>query len=444
MKRFFLISILIWSLSSYSQSGFQFPEGVDKIEIPFESSNNIIIIPVKVNGTEHKFIVDTGASYSIIFNLERMDSINVRKGQRLKISGYGEREPFDVFFSDNNHFDIFGFTSNNAELFIMADEIINLSGLLGTGVHGLMGFDFFKEFIVEIDYEKNLLKIYRRTRSIKRKLRRMTRIPMQVENRKPYVDILIKNNSTELCIKSLIDTGNADALWMLPPLKKSIIPKIGFTDFLGTGLSGTVNGVRSKVNHVYLGDYELNEVTVSLPDEESFSNKAIDDVNHQIAKGSIGGEVLSRFKVFFDYKNSSMYVRPQSNFKRGFYYNMAGLELIEGDLEIFTTIENVSVSSVDSNYNRISGTSSPATKRKKIVRLAPKLLINYVRPDSPADQAGLKIGDVILKVNSISRANLSAASVSSKFFKNPFSNLRFIIRRDNTILNYKFKLVPVI
>jgi hypothetical protein len=144
MNQFLLYCILLFSLTQgLGQSKFQLPENVDKVFIPFELLNNMIIIPVEVNGTELNFILDTGVSRSIIFNLERVDSIDIRKKHTVKIFGYGEKEPFEVYYSNDNKLNSFGYTSQSSEFLIMINQSIDLSGFFGLDVHGIIGYDFF-------------------------------------------------------------------------------------------------------------------------------------------------------------------------------------------------------------------------------------------------------------------------------------------------------------
>ena len=50
-------------------------------------------------------------------------------------------------------------------------------------------------------------------------------------------------------------------------------------------------------------------------------NKNLGDRN-----GSVGGEVLKRFNMVFDYPNNKLHLK-NANFKNPFQYNLAGIEL---------------------------------------------------------------------------------------------------------------------
>jgi hypothetical protein len=47
--------------------GFEMPEGEDRVEIPFEEYNNLVVIPVYINNLiKLKFVVDTGVDTPIL------------------------------------------------------------------------------------------------------------------------------------------------------------------------------------------------------------------------------------------------------------------------------------------------------------------------------------------------------------------------------------------
>ena len=65
----FLCSIN-FSLSA-QQIGFDFPEGVQSVKIPFERYNNLMVIPINVNNTiSIKFILDSGVQFAILTEKE--------------------------------------------------------------------------------------------------------------------------------------------------------------------------------------------------------------------------------------------------------------------------------------------------------------------------------------------------------------------------------------
>jgi hypothetical protein len=56
---------------------------------PFELLSNLIIVPVKVNDLDLNFILDTGATKTIIFSLKGMDPLHIKEGRYIQVNRYG-------------------------------------------------------------------------------------------------------------------------------------------------------------------------------------------------------------------------------------------------------------------------------------------------------------------------------------------------------------------
>jgi RNase H-fold protein (predicted Holliday junction resolvase) len=89
---------------------------------------------------------------------------------------------------------------------------------------------------------------------------------------------------------------------------------------LGRGFNGDIYGKRSRIHAIKLGN-NINEPIVSMPSNESV--QSMNFVKDRI--GSIGSDILKRFTVIFDYKNSN-FTSKQAR-KRPFKFNMSGLDI---------------------------------------------------------------------------------------------------------------------
>lgn len=78
-----------------------------------------------------------------------------------------------------------------------------------------------------------------------------------------------------------------------------------FTDYLGKGLSVSICGKYSKLRRFALSDFNLNNVNVAFPDSLSIDLSKV----FKGRTGSIGGEILKRFNLFFDYTNKKLYLK---------------------------------------------------------------------------------------------------------------------------------------
>ncbi len=113
-------------------------------------------------------------------------------------------------------------------------------------------------------------------------------------------------------VRLLIDTGSSDAVWLFPNADKGLeVPANNYDDFLGKGLSGEIFGKRTIVNLIRFGDFSFKDAKAAFPDMQSFSSlKAVGSRN-----GSIGGEILRRFNVVFNYPNNEVTLTKNGNYK---------------------------------------------------------------------------------------------------------------------------------
>jgi len=395
MTLFFHSVLFLFSTLIFSQSHFRLANSDKKASIPFIESNHLVIIPVNLNGTDLHFLLDTGVENTFLFSLEETDSINFANIEKIKIKGLGSGEAMDALKSSKNKLLIKDYVDQEHEVYIILDQNINFSSQLGIPVHGIIGYSFFKDNLVEINYSKKRVYVYPHdVKSTTKRLNKLSSIPITLEAQKPYVTLTTGLNNENFETKMLIDTGNSDAVWLFENSRIKT-PSLFFNDFLGRGFSGDIFGKRARLESLKIQDFTINEPTVSFPDATSLLGVSL--VNNR--NGSIGSGVLRRFNVVYDYKNNKIFLDKNSNFEDPFNYNMSGLELehsgmqyVEEKVELFTNALNTI--NVDLNHDA-------PTKFKYNFSLKPVLVVLSVRPDSPAAIAGLVKGDEIKKVNGV-------------------------------------------
>jgi len=294
-------------------------------KIKFELVNNLMVVPVELNGAKLKFILDTGVSSPILFNLTEQDSVQINDVSQITLRGLGDGEPIEALKSIHNKFKIGGATSFDQPLYVVLDKDINFSTSLGIPVHGIIGYDVFKDFVVEANYGKKHLKLYNPKDYQYKASKKMETLPLTVVDKKAYLDgAVTKEDNTEVPVKLLIDTGSSDALWLFYNPEKGLdIPNNNYEDFLGKGLSGNIFGKRTKLKGLRIGSFKMDEAKVAFPHQESFG--AIKDWGDR--NGSVGGEVLKRFNIIFDYPNGKISLTKNVNFSTPFQYNLAGIDL---------------------------------------------------------------------------------------------------------------------
>lgn len=425
----------------FAQANFKLPEGRSKESIRFRFINNHIIVPVEVNGVELSFILDTGVNKPILFNLTENDSLEVRNVEEIYLRGLGEGSSVLAYHSKGNRFKIGDIYNMNQELYVVLDEEINFSPRLGFPVHGMIGFDILRDFIVEVNYVSKRLRFYDPGRYNYKKCSKCETLPITLINNKPYIKANIAiSQSEEREVNLLIDSGSSDALWLFENNELDInLPKNNFYDFLGRGLSGSIYGERTRVKSLRIGSFKLEGAKAAFPD--SLAIKYIPDLDNR--NGSLGSEILRRFNFIMDYRGGSITLRKNSNFHDPFRYNMSGLDLQHNGMR-FVQGSSTSANGIVKKGNDPSGVVQVLLSRDFKLTLYPSFEIAEIRPGSPSDIAGLKTGDVVLAINGKQAHNFSLQEVVEMLNEKPGKKIRLEVDRNGLRLQFYFELMKVL
>lgn len=407
----FIISVTLvlaaCRLSIAQYQGFTIADPKAKrVAIPFELHSNLIVVPVKVNdGEELKFILDTGVRTPILTNSTYVDGLPSKNDRVISMMGAGNVGQISAYVSNNISFDLPGVSADGNALLILKEDYLMLESYLGTRVHGILGYEIFSRFVVEIDYINHQLVLHKPEHF--RPKRSYAAIPITIENTKPYIHAQYKVNDTaDIRIKLMVDTGASHALLLdvasCPDIK---VPEKHLFGYLGRGLSGDIYGHMGRIPELKIDKYKLNGIIASFPEHNEMIEQLTDKAN---SNGNVGGAILKRFKVVFDYANGMMYIRKNRLFRKDFEYNMSGIELIA------------------------------------IGPLLETYMVSKITEGTPADQAGIQEGDIILSVNGAAFPELTLASFSNLMSSRPGKNIRLRIMRNGRVLKKKFKLERVL
>jgi hypothetical protein len=370
--------------------------------IPFKLINNLMVVSLSLNRSDTmNFILDTGVKTALLIGLKTGDSLKLQYARKIKIKGLGEGEDVEAIHSFGNRIDLKGIFGINQDILILLQDIFFFSSKLGMRIHGIIGYDIFKNFVVEINYEKRelILKDHKKFKIGKRdKL-----LPITVEEGKPYLETIVSMaDGAPVKTKLIIDTGASHALSLdifsnnqlqLPPKTKDA--------YLGRGLNGDIHGKIGRLPKIEVGGFQLEGILTSFPDSSSLRHVNMTTIKRN---GNLGAEILKRFHLTFDYLNQRMLIRPNSNFKKPFVYNMSGIEVL---------------------------TPVPGL---------PLFVISDIDQDSPAERAGLRKGDQLLYINNKIAFQYNLNDIISLFQSKAGKKVIMIIQRNQEVLKFEFVL----
>lgn len=430
----FTVLSLAFSFETKPQDGFRFLNGEKKHQrISFKLINNLIVIPLVINGKKLSFILDSGVTKTILFNITQNDSIGLNNIKRVELQGLGKGNPVNALLSRDNEISIKSLVSKNEPIYVILKDKFDLSGKMGITINGILGYNLLRNLIVKINYSSKKIDFYHPKNFNYKKCKKCEVFPIQFYRKKPYIDAHVQldtigNKLTK--VKLLVDSGGSDAAWLFEDSKVNIkTPKRFFNDILGEGLSGAIYGNRSRIPKIKLKSFEIKKPTVSFLDSVSTKNAR----SFEKRNGSIGAGLLNRFIVWFDYPNKKITLKKNGSFKNGFQYNMSGLDVVYNGKELVRESQMQSYSN-SSNSNSIKFITSFSYKFK------PSFKIKGVLKGSPAAKAGLLKDDVILRINNSAAYDLTLEKITQKFQEKNGKKIKMVIKRNDVKMKFEFKL----
>ncbi|MFD1470697.1 aspartyl protease family protein [Hymenobacter caeli] len=338
-----------------------------RVRVPLRVERNLPVVQVWLNDSgPYNFLLDTGVAVSLLTEAAIADSLHLRHGQDFRVVGAGGEATGLLAYRAPGVRVRLGRPGQEAvapdmALLVLNADSLDLSGYVGLPIHGILGSELFRSFAVA--FGANGAEDLTLTRpAFQRPPRghRWARVPLAIEGQKPYfiAEVRQAGDAAPRPLKLLLDTGASHALSLETTSDPALrLPAARLPAELGRGLSGPVRGVLGRVATVQLGRYRLPTVLTSFPDAADVHARA--DV---FRNGSLGYDVLRRFRVVIDYPHQCLWLHPGPTFREPFEHDMAGLDLFA---------------------------MGPALRRYRVLR---------VMPGTPAAAAGLEAGDELLTI----------------------------------------------
>jgi predicted aspartyl protease len=395
---FFILGLLPGPIRA-QHVGFYFENSGKRASIPFELHNNLIIISAMLND-EHpvKFILDTGVRPTILLNKNFTDSIGMAYQREVELFGVGNNASVRALVAEGVSLSIRNVGNNRLSVLVLEENLLELEQHLGAKIHGILGYDFFGRFVVKINYQKMSIDLFEPNDF--EPPTQYNVIDLELDGSKPFASVMIcQDSASKIKANLLIDTGASHALILNPLSDESIkLPDKFIISNLGRSLTGPLSGKVGRIDQMSFGGFSLEDVIVSYLEEKEVGKEEL------LKNGSIGGELLCRFTVIFDYYHKKLYIRPNRSFRQPFEYNMSGLEFI----------------AAGENLN--------------------KFIINNIRAGSAAEQVGFRTGDMLVSLNEIPVKKLSLSRIYAQLSSRQGKLVTLTVLRDGFFVSRSFHL----
>lgn len=329
------------------------PDGV--VEVPFRRAENAIVVDAIVNGRSVSLVFDTGFSGTVVLS----DSLDIGKASgSIRMRDFvGEFEAKTV--------KIKSLQLGSKPIDIAGKEVIqqplgHISSGYGVHCDGLMGLAVIKDYVTEINFEKNKFIFHPKTTDLS------ARTP---DNKRTFLAKMLMTGESSIEMTTLastgkkmtlaLDTGNA----FYATTHKDVLERVGLWESGKTAKFQRMSGVASGATASW--SFRMKDVTIfGVPVKESYWDVIDAPSGSAEGDGTVGYGFLQNFNITFDYDR-----------RRVWFENFTGkvAEAAPGDIGI-------------------SAAYDEQAKRVRIFRVA---------PDSPAEKAGIKEDDFLLSVGGV-------------------------------------------
>ncbi len=352
-----------------------------------------------------KFIVDTGAEATVLTEKAFGDLVGLNYVREIHIAAPGIRDSVEAYVATNVTLGLpEGIIGDKMSMLVLKEDYLGLKENLGDEIYGIIGYDIFRRFVVQIDYDDLKITLHNPRKYKPRKY--FEAVDISLDDTKPYIRSNFTNdNGSDNSIKLMVDTGASHALLLdVHNTDDLSMPEETITARLGQGLGGEISGMVGRLNKYEIGRYGFDKVLVSIPYEGSYSNAIKRGSRH----GTVGGELLSRFNPTFDYFNGKLYLAKSKSHSRDFEFDMSGISL--GVMKEFLDT----------------------------------LVVKHLEDDSPAAIAGVELGDRVLSINGRNLSNSKLSDLNALLRKKHGMKIRMRVFREGKVHRPKFRLKRMI
>lgn len=347
------------------------------VEIPFDVASYHVIVKVTVNKSRPlSFVLDTGASVGII-RMDAAKQLNLALAGSVRTGGAGAGTQTGSRVKDAT-WSLLGL-ERFAQPVALALPLPELPFALGRDVDGIIGGEFIKEFVVELDYQARLMRLHDRPGFAYSGPGET--LPLEFNsNGHPVVNATVTPAAgTPIAGQFLLDIGSGLALALHSPLvaqhnlpgsQSKTIRAIGMR-----GAGGRSVGRLGRVASLQIGSFVIsNPITLFSEDTGgAFADRTL--------AGNIGAQIASRFRTFLDYSRRRIILEPSTTFAEPFDRAFSGIAL----------------RAEEPNYRTFR--------------------VREVLEESPAAEAGIEEGDVITSIDGVVAENLTLTLIGEMLEK---------------------------
>jgi len=400
---FFFIFSLLSSVQGQI-NGLELLQGKESQKLEFTFTRGFIVLEVRYAGFfPLKFVFDTGAQNTIFFDRFTAELAPISYDRVIHVVGSDLSSSVAARIARNMPIKPGHLAEVKRDVIVLEEDFIHMDEIIGEPVHGILGADFFKGLIVEINYKKQYLRLFDPKHFKEEKLNTYTPLEVDFADSKPYiVGQVTMPGGQKSRVKMLMDTGASISMLIHNDTDASLIlPPNVIRGNLGKGISGNLSGYVGRIRQLTFSGFSFEQMVSYF---QEYNADLFHDTTTVKRNGIIGNFILDRFNVIIDYLNEKVYVKPEKKYNRHFAFDRSGIVVFAHGKDL------------------------------------KQFVVSDVIESSPAYEAGVRANDIITKVCFSSSQNLSLDRLNHIFSGKVGKKIKIKVMREGKTLQFTFRL----
>jgi aspartyl protease/PDZ domain-containing protein len=361
--------------------------------IPFDFASAHILFKASLNGRlPIWWILDTGADQEVV-NSTRLKDFGMKTYAKSATTGGGNSAEYD--YATGATFTLPGVTLKNQHVAVL--DQTGLERALGVPIGGIFGYDFISRFVVELDYEKQLMTLHDPAKWNFDGHGYV--VPVTFDNGIPFADGTISVGGQQIPAYFVVDFGAQETMTLTAPfVQEHDLVKLAQTNASVNRPVGmekeffAQNNVRGHIDALDLGGLKVTNIPI---------NMSVNTTGAYASKnfaGTVGESIYRRYHVFLDYPHERVILLPTNAVNDPFPERMTyGLSILASGADLHT-------------YTIVS-----------------------VRPGSQAEKDGFQKGDIVTALDGKPAAQFTLAELRAALAKDGALHSLQVVRQSKPV-----------
>lgn len=370
---------------------YHFPIKTDSVTVNLKLIENQLFIPISIEKETRYWLLDSGASMSIIDE-------DYARGLGLtpegRIAGHGFGENFSLGFVNLPEYQVGKLKLNPQKVYVS-------KGLSAKSyepvIAGVAGYDLLSRFVVELDYTNGHVTFHDPTSFRYRGPGHIFDAPLKYRT----FTLPVQLDDFEEGVWSL-DLGAYRSSLHYPFSKKNGLTTRRGVASVSQGMSGIVHEKLSRFGRLRIGNFELSNQVIAIAEETRVGAASRGETD-----GNLGNSTLRNFHLFLDYPNQKVILEKSKEFNVVPRTDKSGLL-------IGRSKDNVP-------------------------------MVSFVAAHTPAAKAGVRAGDIILNLQGKEIGAEDKVMELRKILRGePGTTIFLRVKRDKIRIDFQFELADLL